>query len=225
LAERIAHEGAGCGVVAAYARVYISEELAPLGDGHASLQDAGGGTLVQLAVDEGEGLGHPGDAPGLGSIRGELSSVHPGDVRVAPVHLAGAWLDVHCFDLAGVVPLEEGEHVRLVRGVLVLGHCARWIRGSSRGFCAVRGVRLEGDRRLGDILGKGVRGDGDLPRRDLGKLVRLLVIPAGYVIELDAVELVLESLHGLAVRLHLVVVAARVFHDLVDYELRVPPHV
>jgi hypothetical protein len=28
-------------VVAAYARVYIPEELAPLGDGHASLQDAG----------------------------------------------------------------------------------------------------------------------------------------------------------------------------------------
>jgi hypothetical protein len=37
LAERIAHEGARCGVVAAYARVYIPEELAPLGDGHASL--------------------------------------------------------------------------------------------------------------------------------------------------------------------------------------------
>jgi hypothetical protein len=41
-------------VVAAYARVYIPEELAPLGDGHASLQDAGCGALVQLAVDEGE---------------------------------------------------------------------------------------------------------------------------------------------------------------------------
>jgi hypothetical protein len=50
LVERIAHEGAGCGVVDAYARVYIPEELAPLGDGHASLQDAGGGALVQFAV-------------------------------------------------------------------------------------------------------------------------------------------------------------------------------
>jgi hypothetical protein len=46
LAERIAHEGARCGVVAACARVYVPEELAPLGDGHASLQDAGGGALV-----------------------------------------------------------------------------------------------------------------------------------------------------------------------------------
>jgi hypothetical protein len=45
------------------------------------------------------------------------------------------------------------------------------------------------------------------------------------VIELDAVELVLEGPHGLAVRLHLVIMAARVFHDLVDHELRVAPHV
>jgi hypothetical protein len=45
------------------------------------------------------------------------------------------------------------------------------------------------------------------------------------VIELDAVELVIEGPHCLAVRLHLVVVAARVLHDLVDHELRIPPHV
>jgi hypothetical protein len=54
LAERIAHEGAGCCVVTAHARVYIPEELAPLRDGHASLQDVGRSTLVQLAVDESE---------------------------------------------------------------------------------------------------------------------------------------------------------------------------
>jgi hypothetical protein len=52
LAERVAHEGAGCCVVATHAHVYIPEELAPLRDGHASLQDAGGDALVQLAVDE-----------------------------------------------------------------------------------------------------------------------------------------------------------------------------
>jgi hypothetical protein len=46
LAERVAYEGARRGVVAADARVNVSEELAPLGDGHASLQDAEGGTLV-----------------------------------------------------------------------------------------------------------------------------------------------------------------------------------
>jgi hypothetical protein len=45
------------------------------------------------------------------------------------------------------------------------------------------------------------------------------------VIELDAVEPVLEGPHGLAVRLHLVVMAACVFYDLVDHELRVAPHV
>jgi hypothetical protein len=40
--------------MAAYARMYIPEELAPMRDGHASLQDAGRGALVQLAVNEGE---------------------------------------------------------------------------------------------------------------------------------------------------------------------------
>jgi hypothetical protein len=86
-------------------------------------------------------------------------------------------------------------------------------------------VRLKGDGRLGDVPSKDVRGDGDPPRRDLGEFVRLLVVPLGHVVELDAVKLVLEGPHGFAVCLHLVVVVARVFHDLVDHELRVPPHV
>jgi hypothetical protein len=45
------------------------------------------------------------------------------------------------------------------------------------------------------------------------------------MVELYAVELVFEGPHGFAVRLHLVVVTARVLHDLVDHELRVSPHV
>jgi hypothetical protein len=45
------------------------------------------------------------------------------------------------------------------------------------------------------------------------------------VVELDAIEFVLEGPHGFAVRLRLIVVATRVFHDLVDHKLRVPPHV
>jgi hypothetical protein len=64
-----------------------------------------------------------------------------------------------------------------------------------------------------------------LPRRDFGELVRLLVVPAGHVVEFYGVELVFEGPHGIAVRLHLVVVAARVLHDLVDHELRVSPNV
>jgi hypothetical protein len=40
LAERVAHEGARRRVVTAYARVDVAEELAPLRDGNASLQDA-----------------------------------------------------------------------------------------------------------------------------------------------------------------------------------------
>jgi hypothetical protein len=45
------------------------------------------------------------------------------------------------------------------------------------------------------------------------------------VVKFYAIELVLEGSHGLAVRLHLVVVTTRFLHDLVDHELRVSPHV
>jgi delta-aminolevulinic acid dehydratase/porphobilinogen synthase len=54
LAECVAHEGAQHRVVAAYARMYVSKELAPLRDGYASQQDVGRGALVQLIVDESE---------------------------------------------------------------------------------------------------------------------------------------------------------------------------
>jgi hypothetical protein len=45
------------------------------------------------------------------------------------------------------------------------------------------------------------------------------------MVKLYAIELVLEGSYSLAVRLHLVVVTTRILHDLVDHELRVPPHV
>jgi hypothetical protein len=86
-------------------------------------------------------------------------------------------------------------------------------------------MRLEDDRGLSDIAGENVRGDGDPPGRDLGQLVRLLVVPAGRVIEFDAVKFVFEGSHGLAIGLHLIVVATRVLHDLVNHELRIPSHV
>jgi hypothetical protein len=56
LAESIANEGTRRGVMATDPGVDVSQELTPLGNGHAPLQDAGGGALVQLAVDEGKGL-------------------------------------------------------------------------------------------------------------------------------------------------------------------------
>jgi hypothetical protein len=145
-------------MMAADPRVNVPEELAPLGDGHASLQDAGSGALVQLAVDEGKKLGHPGDAPGLGPVRWEFPSSHPGDILVAPICPDGGWLNIHHIGLVSAVPLEEGEHIRLVRGVLIHGLRACRIRGSPRGFHVVRGVQLEGDGELGDISGKTVRG-------------------------------------------------------------------
>jgi hypothetical protein len=45
------------------------------------------------------------------------------------------------------------------------------------------------------------------------------------VIELDTVEFVFKGAHGVAVGLHLVIVATRVLHDLVNHELRVSPDV
>jgi hypothetical protein len=45
------------------------------------------------------------------------------------------------------------------------------------------------------------------------------------VIKLDAVEFVLEGTHGVAVCLHLLIVATHILHDLVNHKLRVPPDV
>jgi hypothetical protein len=86
-------------------------------------------------------------------------------------------------------------------------------------------VRLEGDRGLSDIAGENVRGDGDPLGRDLGQLVRLFIVPLGHVVELDAVKFFFEGSYGLAVGLHLIIMAARILHDLIDYELRVLPYV
>jgi hypothetical protein len=54
LAERVAHEGARCRVVAAHARVDVSNKFVIVGDGDAPLQDARRDALVQLAVDYSE---------------------------------------------------------------------------------------------------------------------------------------------------------------------------
>jgi hypothetical protein len=45
------------------------------------------------------------------------------------------------------------------------------------------------------------------------------------VIEIDAVEFVLEGTHSVAVCFHLLIVATRILHDLVNHELRVPPDI
>jgi hypothetical protein len=50
--EHIAHEGSRHCVVATYAHVNVLNELATLGDGDASLQDAR--RLVQLTIDYSE---------------------------------------------------------------------------------------------------------------------------------------------------------------------------
>jgi hypothetical protein len=54
LAERVAHEGVWCGVMATHARVDVSNELTTMGNRDAPLQDARCGALLQLAIDYGE---------------------------------------------------------------------------------------------------------------------------------------------------------------------------
>jgi hypothetical protein len=125
--------------------VDVPQEFAPFRDGHAPLQDARGGAVVQLAFNEGKRLGHPGNAPSRGPVRGEFPSSHPGNVFVTPVRFGRSWLDVHDVISVGAIPLEKGEYVRLVRGVLVHGFRTRWVRGSPRGFSVTRGVGLEDD--------------------------------------------------------------------------------
>jgi hypothetical protein len=98
--------------------------------------------LYSSPVDEGERFGHLGNAPGLRPIRGKLPSIHPGEVLGPPVLHAGGWLCVHGLGFVCTVTLDQGEHKRLVRGVLIHRLRARWIRGSPRGFLLTRGVGL-----------------------------------------------------------------------------------
>jgi hypothetical protein len=56
-----------------------------------------------------------------------------------------------------------------------------------------RGYRLEVDGWFCNVPRKNVQGNGDSPRRDFDELVRLLIVPVGNVVELDAVELVLKG--------------------------------
>jgi hypothetical protein len=83
----------------------------------------------------------------------------------------------------------------------------------------VRGCRFEVNGRFRNVPRKDVRGNGDSPRRYLGEFFHLLVVSAGNVIELDAVELVFKGSYGIAIGLHLVVVTTRILHDLIDHEL------
>src|SRR6185295_17680690 len=71
----------------------------------------------------------------------------------------------------------------------------------------------------GDVVSEDVRGDGGPPRGYLGQFVSVLVVLARDVIELEAIEFVLEAAYCVVVRLHLQVVTARLLHYLVDDEL------
>jgi hypothetical protein len=137
----------------------------------------------------------------------------------------GGWLCFHGLSLICIVALEQGEHKCLVRGVLIHRLHARQIRGSPQGSSWLEGD----DSRLTDgfATSRAKTFGGMVIRPDtiLASSFASLLYLRGDVIELDAVELVLEGPYGVAICLHLVIVATRVLHDLVNHELRVPPDV
>jgi hypothetical protein len=163
MAERIAHEGAGRGVVATYARVYIPEKLAPLGDGHASMQDAGGGAFVQLAVDESERLSHPGDAPSLGPVRGEFPSVHPGDILVAPVRLAGGWSTSIALASSASYPSSRESTYASFEGSSSMGTAPVGLEGAPEGSSQFEGCGSRLTDGWAMSRAKTFGGDGDPP--------------------------------------------------------------
>jgi hypothetical protein len=104
LAERVAHEGARCRVVATHACVDVSNKFATVGNGDASLQDAGCGALVQLVVDYSERLGFPGDAPGFGLRGVPLDQSRRGTWPTNPPR--GGQLSFHSLGFVHIIPLE-----------------------------------------------------------------------------------------------------------------------
>jgi hypothetical protein len=62
--------------VAASPRVYFLQQLLPLGDGYASLEDARGAAVIELLfiTQQDERLGAPSQSPSFGLVEGKLSS-------------------------------------------------------------------------------------------------------------------------------------------------------
>jgi hypothetical protein len=89
----------------------------------------------------------------------------------------------------------------------------------------IRGCQTEINRWFGDVSRENVQGNGDSPSRELPELVGLLVVLVGDMIKLNVVELILKGTHDAAIGFHLLVMTARVLHDLIDHELRVSSNV
>jgi hypothetical protein len=76
-----------------------------------------------------------------------------------------------------------------------------------------------------DVPGKDVRENRGLPRSYLCQFVSGFAVPSRDVVEFQPIKLVLQVSDFFTVGLHLWVVAAQVFHDLVNDELQVAPSV
>ena len=104
----------------------------------------------------------------------------------APVSQSGGLVDFHCFGLVcGGCPEVSVHGLGLVR------RCVPARGPGGRGAWLRRILEFGGG--LGDVASEDVRGDGGPPRGYLGQFVSVLVVLARDVIELEAVEFVLEA--------------------------------
>jgi hypothetical protein len=202
-------------MVATNAHMDVLDKLATVGDGDAPLQDARHGALVQLAVDCSERSGHPGDASGFGPIREKFLSINSSEVFGPPILCMGG----------GSVSSSKESTNASFEGSSSMGSTPAGFEGAPKGSSWLEG----GDpRSIDGFVTSHVKtfgGNGDSPRRNLREFVRLLIVLAMDVIELDAVKFVHEGTHDIVVCFHLFVLTAHILHNLVNYEMRVPPDV
>lgn len=91
----------------------------------------------------------------------------------------------------------------------------------SDGIALMRSCPLVVHRRFMEIFCEDIRRNCGTSRRNFGWLIGGLVVTPCNVVELEAMELVFQTLELLAIHLHLGVVVARCLHYLVNDEQRV----
>ena len=85
LSERISDQGSGHGMVTADPTVDITQQLLPLLDGDAALQDPGVALPVEFAINNGKGLGATCEPPSLCLVRWQRLTEEVVEVRHPPV--------------------------------------------------------------------------------------------------------------------------------------------
>jgi hypothetical protein len=75
------------------------------------------------------------------------------------------------------------------------------------------------------VPGEDIRGNHRSPQGYFSQLIRGFVVPSNNMVEFELVELIFQVPNFVSIGLHFLIAAVRVFHDLVNDELRVAPSV